>query len=161
MTRNKRVMYYKIPIKNREQPVFKLSCLFCPAISLLTLSFYPAEIASVCCGLHKETPRRFFANSTALQMQANKKNPRPLKKGFHYLFFYGRGLKNRARNPIIDVLIAYYRFLAARVLADACGIPLEKLQNGFSRISRRMIYLGNPSRRQFPLSSCRYTSAFA
>ncbi len=107
-------------------------------------------------------PTAFFRKPHGLTNAGkHKKNPRPLKKGFHYLFFYGRGLKNRARNPIIDVLIAYYRFLAARVLADACGIPLEKLQNGFSRISRRMIYLGNPSRRQFPLSSCRYTSAFA
>lgn len=161
MTQNKRVMYYKIPIKNREHTVFKLSCLFCPVISLLTLSFYPAEIASVCRGLHKETPRCFSLTPRPYKCRQTQKNPRPLKKGFHYLFFYGRVLKNRARSPIIDVLIAYYRFLAARVLADACGIPLEKLQNGFSRISRRMIYLGNPSRRQFPLSSCRYTSAFA
>lgn len=93
MTRNKRVMYYKIPIKNREQPVFKLSCLFCPAISLLTLSFYPAEIASVCRGLHKETPRRFFANSTALQMQANKKKSPAIEKGFPLPVFLWSGFE--------------------------------------------------------------------
>lgn len=131
-------------------PFLCLPCLFIPQ----RLHPFAAAFTRKPHGVFSQIPRPYKCRQT-------KKNPRPLKKGFHYLFFYGRGLKNRARNPIIDVLIAYYRFLAARVLADACGIPLEKLQNGFSRISRRMIYLGNPSRRQFPLSSCRYTSAFA
>ncbi len=89
MTQNKRVMYYKIPIKNREQPVFKLSCLFCPVISLLTFSFYPAEIASVCRGLNKKTPRRFFTNPTALQLEANtKKIPDHRKRVFVPAFLW-------------------------------------------------------------------------
>lgn len=92
MTQNKRVMYYKISIKNGAHTVFKFSCYFCPVLSLLALSFIPQRLNPLAAVFTRKPRGLFSQNPQAYNCwQIQRKSP-TIEKGFPLPVFQWSGL---------------------------------------------------------------------